>query len=349
MSKKTTYFNFPPNRVGIRNSTDYSPFGVELDGRTVSVDGYRYGYQGSEKDNEFKGEGNSYTTEFRQLDPRLGRWLCIDLLTHKYPYYSPYQYVHNSPISVIDLFGLGDPLEVMKIRRNRASNLQGAKARNSGTRAHQGFDLYAAPGTSAKAVKNAVVYDVSYSSSYGNTVTLEITDEKGTKSYAFYAHLSVVSVSKNQKVDEGDEIGLTGQTGNAKGQPAEDAHLHFELRSSPSPGLGMTGRLNPNEVLDTKFYSQDPEAINQATVGVLKEQKDGSVIKINLDGTEKIIKNKTNFQNLGQIRFDSSLAKEAKDVNGHKYLIVHDIKSQKDFGVVRKPDGSYDFYKKTQK
>jgi len=67
-----------PNRVGIRNSSDYSPFGVELDGRTVSVDGYRYGYQGSEKDNEFKGEGNSYSTEFRQLDPRLGRWLSLD-------------------------------------------------------------------------------------------------------------------------------------------------------------------------------------------------------------------------------------------------------------------------------
>jgi RHS repeat-associated protein len=50
---------------------------VELDGRTVSV-GYRFGYQGSEKDNEFKGNGNSYTTEFRQLDPRLGRWLSVD-------------------------------------------------------------------------------------------------------------------------------------------------------------------------------------------------------------------------------------------------------------------------------
>ena len=66
-------FKFPPNRVGIRNSTDYSPFGVELDGRTVSVEGYRFGYQGSEKDNEFKGEVNSYTTEFRQLNPRLER------------------------------------------------------------------------------------------------------------------------------------------------------------------------------------------------------------------------------------------------------------------------------------
>lgn len=48
--------------------TKYSPFVVELAGSTVSDFGYRFGYQGSEKDNEFKGEVNSYTTEFRQLD-----------------------------------------------------------------------------------------------------------------------------------------------------------------------------------------------------------------------------------------------------------------------------------------
>ena len=64
--------------VVIRTCSDYSPFGVELDGRTVSNYGYRFGFQGSEKDNEFKGDGNSYTTEFRQYDPRIGRWLTID-------------------------------------------------------------------------------------------------------------------------------------------------------------------------------------------------------------------------------------------------------------------------------
>ena len=64
--------------VGIRTCSDYSPFGVELDGRTVSNYGYRFGFQGSEKDNEFKGDGNSYTTEFRQYDPRIGRWLTND-------------------------------------------------------------------------------------------------------------------------------------------------------------------------------------------------------------------------------------------------------------------------------
>jgi RHS repeat-associated protein len=91
------------NRVGIRNSSDYSPFGVELDGRTVSLDGYRYGYQGSEKDNEFKGEGNSYTTEFRQLDSRLGRWLSVDPVIQ--PWQSSYCSMDNNPILYNDVRG----------------------------------------------------------------------------------------------------------------------------------------------------------------------------------------------------------------------------------------------------
>jgi RHS repeat-associated protein len=82
---------------------------VELDGRTVSG-GYRYGYQGSEKDNEFKGNGNSYTTEFRQLDPRLGRWLSVDPMYAKFPWQSPYCAMDDNPIRINDLLGLeGNP------------------------------------------------------------------------------------------------------------------------------------------------------------------------------------------------------------------------------------------------
>ena len=94
------------NRVGIRNSTDYSPFGVELDGRTVSLEGYRFGYQGSEKDNEFKGQGNSYTTEFRQLDPRLGRWLTCDSKEHLFPEMSSSCFASNTPLIGKDDNGL---------------------------------------------------------------------------------------------------------------------------------------------------------------------------------------------------------------------------------------------------
>lgn len=63
---------------------------------------YRYGYQGSEKDNEVKGKGNSYTTYFRQLDPRLGRWLSIDPKQKLSPWSSPYTSMANTPILAND-------------------------------------------------------------------------------------------------------------------------------------------------------------------------------------------------------------------------------------------------------
>jgi hypothetical protein len=41
--------------VGIRTCSDYSTFGVEFVGRTVSA-GYRFGFQNHEKDKKIKGE-----------------------------------------------------------------------------------------------------------------------------------------------------------------------------------------------------------------------------------------------------------------------------------------------------
>ncbi|MBU3661407.1 MAG: hypothetical protein FGM14_16185 [Flavobacteriales bacterium] len=89
--------------VGITNSNDYSPFGVQLDGRTISRDSYRYGYQGSEKDDEAKGSGNSYTTFFRQLDPRVGRWFSIDPKMSAWE--SPYVSMGNNPTKNSDPYG----------------------------------------------------------------------------------------------------------------------------------------------------------------------------------------------------------------------------------------------------
>ncbi len=74
----------------------------------MSLEGYRFGYQGSEKDNEFKGEGNSYTTEFRQLDPRLGRWLSVDPMVIERTWLSSYNSVQNNPINKVDKTGALD-------------------------------------------------------------------------------------------------------------------------------------------------------------------------------------------------------------------------------------------------
>ena len=57
---------------------------------------YRYGFNGMEKDDEVKGEGNSYTTYFRQYDPRVARWLTKDPLGVAWE--SPYASFRNNPI-----------------------------------------------------------------------------------------------------------------------------------------------------------------------------------------------------------------------------------------------------------
>jgi len=59
-----------------------------------------------EMDNETKGEGNSYTTHFRQLDPRIGRWLTIDPIFKDFQ--SPYVSMSNNPIWRIDPNGDDD-------------------------------------------------------------------------------------------------------------------------------------------------------------------------------------------------------------------------------------------------
>ena len=91
--------------VGIRSVADYSPFGVELDGRTQSNSGYRYSFQGQEKDDEIKGEGNSINYKYRMHDPRVGRFFAVDPLIKEYPFYSSYCFSGNRIIDAIELEG----------------------------------------------------------------------------------------------------------------------------------------------------------------------------------------------------------------------------------------------------
>jgi RHS repeat-associated protein len=87
---------------------DYYPFGMEMSGRTDAAqsDKYEFGYNGMRKDNDVSGEGNAYTTEFRQYDSRLGRWLSLDPLMDQFPWMSPFVGFDNNPILYIDPYGL---------------------------------------------------------------------------------------------------------------------------------------------------------------------------------------------------------------------------------------------------
>ncbi len=70
-----------------------------------SVD-YRYGFQGQEKDDEIKGEGNSLNYRYRMHDPRVGRFFAVDPLFKQYEYNSTYAFSENRVIDGIDLEGL---------------------------------------------------------------------------------------------------------------------------------------------------------------------------------------------------------------------------------------------------
>lgn len=67
---------------------------------------YAYGFQGQEKDDEIKGEGNSINYKFRMHDPRIGRFFAVDPLSPKYPHNSPYAFSENTVINAIELEGL---------------------------------------------------------------------------------------------------------------------------------------------------------------------------------------------------------------------------------------------------
>jgi RHS repeat-associated protein len=76
-----------------------------------------YGFNGMEADHDMKhdmipafggkiGIGNSYTTEFRGNDPRLGRWWSCDPVVK--PWISPYASNGNNPVNNIDPTGLDE-------------------------------------------------------------------------------------------------------------------------------------------------------------------------------------------------------------------------------------------------
>jgi len=78
-----------------------------MPGRKFSSNGYRYGFNGKEKDDEIANVEGAYDDyEARIYDARLGKFLSPDFLTYNYPYNSPYLYARNNPIFNIDVDGM---------------------------------------------------------------------------------------------------------------------------------------------------------------------------------------------------------------------------------------------------
>ena len=99
---------------------------------------------------------------------------------------------------------------------------------------HKGVDIGGVGYNSeVRAAKAGTVIISSYSSSYGNYVSIS----HGSGNTTVYAHLSSRKVSVGQRVDQGQLIGITGSTGISSGP-----HLHFEIMENGA-------RINPLKYL----------------------------------------------------------------------------------------------------
>lgn len=136
------------------------------------------------------------------------------------------------------------PLDSNQIRRGLNANTFGMVRHNpDGTsRAHQGWDLFAPSGKPVHAVADGTVV---FAGTCGDFGSLIVIGHPGTGIYSAYAHLSRIDRKQGSTVRLGEQIALSGCTGNAAGMTGPDQHLHFEFRTQPLPGLGLGGRISP--------------------------------------------------------------------------------------------------------
>ena len=101
--------------------------------------------------------------------------------------------------------------------------------KTQGLHGHNGVDLGAPTGTSVMAAAEGTVLlarSGGYNGGYGSYIVIK--HKNGTQT--LYAHLSRVSVSSGQSVNQGQMIGAVGNTGRSTGP-----HLHFEVRGARNP------------------------------------------------------------------------------------------------------------------
>ena len=128
------------------SATGYYPYGSQMPGRKLNTSAYGHGFQGKEKDDELKGEGNSYYFKERMYDPRLGRWLSVDPKAKKFPGQSPYLAMSGNPISRADQTGGEDQDKCtmdMQIAIAYDREMQRAKQSSQNTVSGYSGDAYA--------------------------------------------------------------------------------------------------------------------------------------------------------------------------------------------------------------
>ncbi|MEU5717112.1 M23 family metallopeptidase [Streptomyces sp. NPDC020403] len=112
---------------------------------------------------------------------------------------------------------------------------------------HSGQDFAVPIGTKVEAAHSGTVVKAGPNGggdgpAYGNAIVIKHSNGK----YSQYAHLSKIQVNIGDHVKTGEQIALSGNTGNSSGP-----HLHFEIRTTPNYGSAI----NPVSFLNSVHVS----------------------------------------------------------------------------------------------
>ncbi|OWP74030.1 hypothetical protein BWK62_15215, partial [Flavobacterium oreochromis] len=140
---------------------NYYPFGSLVPNRHGYSKDYRYGFQGQEKDDELKGEGNYINFTYRGHDPRVGKFFAVDPKEDEYPWNSSYAFSENRVLDAIELEGAEHlNVNVYRVFKNKGGKYEATKQMSytqqnvgtwSGTKSQNQFNIYGADGM-AKAI-----------------------------------------------------------------------------------------------------------------------------------------------------------------------------------------------------
>ena len=282
------YGNKTASGVCLQNIFDYSPFGAALDGRTMQLSPYRYGFNTQEKVDEISGNGNHFTAMFWEYDTRLGRRWNTDPVVKQHE--SPFAILANNPISYIDPNG-ADTINLMKNNNGKWVSTK--------KQIVKGNDVFR-----VKVGKETKTYIFS-NGEYGERINYLRLESKEKETFGFY-HLSGTSKTGYGLEPEGPS---TYASGTNKRIPAGTYNLDYGAGGDNWPGYPLIYNDKLSKGRGVKIHYGTSRAWSEACIVV------SSDYEINAK-TGKVVFNLNQAQNASW-ELNQHLGATSRDVN-HK-------------------------------
>ena len=283
---------------------------------------YLYGFQNQERDDEIKGAGNSYNYTYRMHDTRLGRFFSVDPLFRKYPYNSSYAFSENRVIDGVELEGLewNGYLSTLNNKLNDKQETDILKGMQKSSKTV----LTPLNSTITGAINDVVLIGTCIGAPIVRAIYEGSTGKLGsnigpynfTKDWKFKSRTDLMN--ENLSPNQGKEI-MVSLSNNI---------ISFLPIKSP---IKIEGLEKTSDMITSTAISKAAEKV--ISFGMNKVNNDIKEVKANMQRIEN-----------SNIYFDSN---KARSSDNHKFLIVKDVNTGKDYGVTRDAkSGKYNFLKK---